>query len=85
MTVHLHTNVIRLTGTCRLEDVEPFAELLIADRSRAVDFSDCTQLHTAMLQLVLAFKPAIAGRAANSLINSMVLLAIDGQGLMTHV
>jgi hypothetical protein len=72
MSVILRDGAIHLAGACRLEDAEPFAALLIADRNRAVVMADCTQLHTAVLQVLLTFKPTILVPPQDSLVYGLL-------------
>ncbi len=52
---------ILLEGNCPLEDAEPLLEFLQSDATAAIDWSGCGQVHTAVLQLVLACQRPIAG------------------------
>lgn len=45
--------------SCTVEDALPLLEFLIANRSAKVDLGPCTNLHTAVLQVLLAAKPKI--------------------------
>jgi hypothetical protein len=45
---------IILEGVCSVEDAEPFLQMLQTMPAAEVDWRDCRQLHTAVLQLVLA-------------------------------
>ena len=55
MTVRRGDNgVIVLEGVCPVEDAEPLLQMLQAMPSADIDWRGCHQLHTAVLQLVLA-------------------------------
>ena len=55
MTVHREDNgAIVLDGACPVEDAEPLLQLLQTMPAAEVDWRRCRQLHTAVLQLVLA-------------------------------
>jgi hypothetical protein len=62
MTVHRGDNgVIVLDGVCPVEDAEPLLQLLQTMPAAEVDWRPCRQLHTAVLQLVLASGTAPTG------------------------
>jgi hypothetical protein len=55
MTVlHDDTGAIVLDGVCPVEDAEPLLQMLQTMPAAEVDWRRCRQLHTAVLQLVLA-------------------------------
>lgn len=45
---------IVLEGTCAVEDAEPLLQMLQATPVTAVDWTACRQIHTAVLQVILA-------------------------------
>ena len=62
MSVRRHDDgTIILEGTCPVEDAEPLLRLLEATPAAPVDWTLCTSLHTAVLQIILAARPALAG------------------------
>ncbi len=48
------TGSVILEGACTVEDAEPLLQLLLADPTPAVDWTTCSQLHTAVIQVILA-------------------------------
>jgi hypothetical protein len=55
MTVHRGDNgAIVLDGVCPVEDAEPLLQMLQSTPAAELDWRQCRQLHTAVLQLVLA-------------------------------
>jgi hypothetical protein len=50
----------RFEGVCTVEDALPLLEFLTGSAAPEVDLSDCTHLHTALLQLLLAVRPEVA-------------------------
>ena len=52
---------ILLVGKCPVEDAEPLLQLLQATPAAPVDWTQCGQLHTAVLQVILAGRPALVG------------------------
>jgi ABC-type transporter Mla MlaB component len=72
MTVHLEGHAIHLQGECRVEDAERLLEHLQADRSRRVDLSRAGTLHTAVVQVLLALRPAISGRSDDPFVRDWI-------------
>ena len=52
---------IILDGRCSVEDAEPLLQLLNATPQAPCDWSRCSHLHTAVLQVLLATRPALVG------------------------
>ena len=63
MTIELEDGRIRLSGRCGAEEAERLLALL-AEGHDAVDLAGCEHLHAALLQLLIAAGPAIAGEPA---------------------
>jgi len=64
MTIRRADNAIMLEGVCAVED----AELLMDELHKGatvVDWSGCTHLHTACLQVIMASKLPLRGVPAN--------------------
>jgi hypothetical protein len=59
VTVKSNGDTISLIGACPAQDAETLAELLILQRSRSIDASQCTSLHGAVLQTLIAFRPTL--------------------------
>jgi len=53
--------VIVLGGVCSVEDAEPLLQMLQTMPAAQVDWRPCHQLHTAVLQLVLASGRVLVG------------------------
>jgi len=54
-------NTVTAGESCTVEDALPLLEFLQSHRGAKVDLGPCTHLHTAVLQVLLAAKPKIAG------------------------
>jgi hypothetical protein len=80
MSVSLDGEIIRLVGRCHVEDAEPLLVLLQAGHGRTVDLSGSEMLHTAIVQLILAFRPPLAGDSAEGFVKDWVLPAIKAGG-----
>ncbi len=61
MTVRHEGDLIRLEGACPVEEAETLAALLLARPDLAVDWSGCTFLHTAVVQVLLRLRPPLRG------------------------
>ncbi len=72
MTVRLEGHAILLEGQCRVEDAEPLLGWLQADRSRIVDLTGAEHLHAAVLQVLMALRPAIRGEGKDPFIRDWI-------------
>ena len=73
MSVTLRDEVIHLSGPCGVENAEPLVALLLEDRERSVNMRNCTEIHTAVIQVILAFQPTIVVPASDPVIYGLVL------------
>ncbi|TGD95131.1 hypothetical protein [Methylobacterium nonmethylotrophicum] len=53
--------LIRLEGACPVEEAEALAALLLARPGAGVEWSRCTGLHTAVVQVLLRLRPPLHG------------------------
>jgi hypothetical protein len=60
--------VIVLDGECPVEDAEALLQLLQAQPAGPVDWSGCTRLHTAVLQVLMASAPAMRGECRDAFV-----------------
>ncbi|MBF9198017.1 hypothetical protein [Microvirga terrestris] len=79
MSVRLDVNVIIMEGACRVEDAEPLLRWLQADSGRMVDLTGAEHLHAAVLQVLLAMRPAIQGTVRDAFIRDWVLPTVMGE------
>ena len=71
MTVRLaNEGAIMLVGECPVEDAETLLEHLQARREGPVDWSGCTRLHTAVLQVLMAAKPKLVGECGDEFVRA---------------
>jgi hypothetical protein len=62
VTVHRRENeTIMLEGNCTAEEAEPLLQMLQDGPRPMLDWTTCSHLHTAVLQVVLAAEPALIG------------------------
>ena len=55
------SGTIVLSGQCAVDEAEPLLQLLLETPGAAVDWTRCTGLNTAILQLVIAIRPSLKG------------------------
>lgn len=60
--------VIVLAGECGAEDAETLLEHLQAQPAGPVDWSACTRLHAAVLQVLMAAAPTIRGACGDAFV-----------------
>lgn len=73
MTMTVGRNVATLSGRCGAEDAEPLLLALQDDPLLVVDLSTATRLHTAVVQILVALKPAVRGLRAHPVLQSFIL------------
>jgi len=69
---------IVLEGNCSVEDAETLLQLLQAKPKASLDWTRCTHLHTAVLQLVLAARPARLGPCGDPWVRKWIPVAVSG-------
>ncbi|MDB5395601.1 MAG: hypothetical protein JWM91_3107 [Rhodospirillales bacterium] len=86
MSVLLEVERIVLRGNCSVEDAEPLVVLLQTHPDFEVDIGDTLHLHSAVLQVLLAFRPRLAGPSQDAFIQTWIvplLTSVDGR-LVPH-
>lgn len=79
MTVRADGEVILLTGTCGVQDAEALLDALCS-RHRPVDLAGCEQLHTALVQILLAAEaPLEWGQSPSRLPDTVTAVLASGQ------
>lgn len=79
MSVRLDGNVVRLEGSCRVEDAELLLASLQAEPGRVVDLTEAEHLHAAVLQILLVLRPATRGTPRNAFLRDWVGPALAGK------
>ena len=64
---------IVLDGRCPVEDAEPLCQLLQATPDALCDWTRCSQLHTAVIQVIMAARPPLAGPCGDPWIEEWVV------------
>jgi len=77
MSVRIADGVIFLEGRCRIEEAETLLGYLLEDADRPVDLSACDALHSAVVQILMATRPAIAGKPADPFLCAYVLPLLE--------
>ncbi len=72
MSVRLDGTIIRLEGRCHVEDAEPLLVLLQAEPGRIVDCVGAESLHTAVIQVLIAFGPPVRGETSDGFVRRWV-------------
>lgn len=65
MSIDLVDEIITVSGPARVEDAEPLLALLQSGLARQVDLSQAGSLHTAVMQVLLAYRPPLIGPAGD--------------------
>lgn len=63
---------IILDGNCPVEEAEPLLQLLQATPTASLDWRQCTHLHTAVLQVILAARPPLIGPCGDAWVQRWV-------------
>jgi hypothetical protein len=77
MTVRCESGVAMLEGACGVEDAEALLTCLLSGGATAVDVSKATHLH-AVVQVLLALAPAVAGVPADPFLRRFIVPALTG-------
>lgn len=78
MTVVVQDNVIEIDGAGRVEDAEVLVVAVQNEPRGKVDLSGCTDLHAAVLQVLLVFRPEIIGLKENLALAEWLSPLLDG-------
>ena len=76
MTVRRDGSTIHLEGDCPVEEAEALTALLESPGAWAVELSACRQLHTALVQVLLAYRPSVIGTPADPFLSRLVMPAL---------
>ena len=63
---------IVLDGRCLVEEAEPLLQFLQASPAARLDWRQCTHLHTAVLQVILAARPQLIGPCGDAWVQRWV-------------
>jgi hypothetical protein len=77
MAVRVENDVVHLEGDCGVEDAEAVAAALGDPAIAKLDLRLCRQLHGAVAQALLVFRPEIVGLPADAFLNGFILPALS--------
>lgn len=84
--MHLETNgSIALAGACPVEEAETLLQLLQSTPTAPCDWTRCSYLHTAVLQVILAARPALIGPCGDAWIEQWVSPQLGPETAAQHV
>jgi hypothetical protein len=72
---------IRLEGDCTIEDAEPLQRLLLTAPEATLDWRTCTAAHTAVVQILLAARPALRGPPDSAFLRDWIEPLLQPSGL----
>lgn len=79
MTVDVTADgAVWLRGDCPIEDAEVLLGRLAADPEAVVDWTGCQRAHTAVVQVLMAARPAMTGLPAGAFLRCHVAPLLDG-------
>jgi hypothetical protein len=78
MTVTADGATITLQGNCGIDDAETLLGFLQDQPGRAVDLTNATHLHGAVLQLLLAFRPPLSGQPTDMFTRTWLMPLVRG-------
>jgi hypothetical protein len=79
MSVSLEESKISLRGHCPVEDAEPLLRLLQTHPGCPVDIDGATNLHAAVLQILLAFGRERIGHPRDSFLQKWIVPVLAGR------
>ena len=74
------TGIVILEGACAVEDAEPVLQMLQAAPTPAVDWTTCSHLHTAVVQVILASGAALTGPCGDKWVQNWVAPELPQKG-----
>ena len=73
MTVRFSADgTIELDGVCSMEDAEALQKHMLSNPRAVVDWRTCTYAHTAVIQILIAFKPVLRGPPAGDSLRLLI-------------
>lgn len=66
MTVKQVDGVVILEGNCGVEEAETLLQAILAAPAARIDWSGCQQIHTAVVQIILAAKIPVRNPCGNA-------------------
>jgi hypothetical protein len=86
VSVQLETNgTIALVGVCPVEDAEILLQLLQSTPTAPCDWTRCGHLHTAVVQVILAVRPALIGPCGDPWLEQWISPQLGQETAAQHV
>jgi hypothetical protein len=63
---------IVLFGSCPVDEAEPLHRMLLSVSSAQVDWTQCSHLHSAIVQLIVAARPTINGPCGDQFVDRWI-------------
>ncbi len=76
MPIRFEDQTARFDGACTVDEAIPLAEWLEATESPRLDLGPCTGLHTALLQVLMAARAAVAAEPEDAFLKAWVMPAL---------
>jgi hypothetical protein len=80
MALRLEGSEVWLIDVCGAEEALEFVDLLLKAERPTINLSRCTHLHAALLQTVIAFKPAVSAQPTEPFLQKWIspMLSVSG-------
>lgn len=78
MPIRYEGDLARFEGACAVDEALPLAEWLETAGNARVDLAACAALHTALLQLLLVARPAVAAPPEDAFLRRWVAPLLAG-------
>lgn len=80
MSVRIEGGFVHLEGRCLAEDAEHLLRALQDTPHLVVDIAGAQRVHTAVLQILLALRPALRGRPMEGILSREIVLSLISHG-----
>lgn len=85
MTVMIEQSVVRLIGSCGVEDAEPLLSAIEDDPQRPIDVSGLVRAHMAVVQLLVMARPPIEGSPDGAFLREMLIPLLREETDQSHI
>ena len=77
MSVTVEGDIVRLAGRCGAEEAEALLAALRDAPGRSVDLTGVERLHLALVQILMAARPSLAGKPGDAFLSRHVLSLLE--------
>lgn len=85
MTVLIEPSIVRLTGSCGVEDAEPLLAAIEDDPNRPIDISGLVRAHMAVAQLLIMARQPIEGSPDSAFLLEMLVPLLRDEANQSHI